>query len=73
MYNLLYRYSKETIVDLTWHTYDIKTYYINLKGNQKFIQSWLLERLNAIQKNNNENDIYKLFAVWQYVHQDFWW
>lgn len=73
MYNLLYRYSKETVADLTWHIYDIKTYYINLKGNQKFIHSWLLERLNAIQKNNNENDIYKLFAVWQYVHQDFWW
>ena len=73
MYNILYRYSKDTIVDLTYHTYDIKTDYINLKGNQKFIQSWLLERLNAIQKNNNDNDIYKLFAVWQHVHQEFWW
>lgn len=73
MYNILYRYSKDTIVDLTYHTYDIKTDYINLKGNQKFIQSWLLERLNAIQKNNNDNDIYKLFAVWQHVNQEFWW
>ena len=73
MYNLLYRHSKETVVDLTWHTYDIKTDFINLKGDQKFIQSWLLERLNAIQKNNNPKDVYKLFAVWQYVHQDFWW
>ena len=74
MSNLLYRYSKKkTVVDLTWHTYDIKTDFINLKGDQKFIQSWLLERLNAIQKNNNDKDIYTLFAVWQYVHQEFWW
>ena len=73
MHNLLYRYSKETIVDLTWHTYDIKTDFINLKGDQKFMQQWLLERLYAIQKNNNPKDIYKLFAVWQHVHQDFWW
>ena len=73
MHNLLYRYSKETIVDLTWHTYDIKTDFINLKGDQKFMQQWLLERLYAIQKNNNSKDIYKLFAVWQYVHQEFWW
>ena len=73
MHNLLYRYSKETIVDLTWHTYDIKTDFINLKGNQKFMQQWLLERLYAIQKNNNPKDVYKLFAVWQYVHQEFWW
>ena len=73
MHNLLYRYSKETIVDLTWHTYDIKTNFINLKGDQKFMQQWLLERLYAIQKNNNPKDIYKLFAVWQHVHQDFWW
>ena len=73
MHNLLYRYSKETIVDLTWHTYDIKTDFINLKGDQKFMQQWLLERLYAIQKNNNPKDIYKLFAVWQYVHQEFWW
>lgn len=72
MYNLLYRYSKDTIVDLTYHTYDIKTDYINLKGDQKFIQNWLLERLHAIQKNNNTKDVYKLFAIWQYVHQDFW-
>ena len=73
MHNLLYRYSKETVVDLTWHTYDIKTDFINLKGDQKFMQQWLLERLYAIQKNNNPKDIYKLFAVWQHVHQDFWW
>ena len=73
MYNILYRYSKDTIVDLTLHTYDIKTDYINLKGDQIFIQSWLLERLNAIQKNNNPKDIYKLFAVWQHVNHDFWW
>ena len=73
MHNLLYRYSKETIVDLTWHTYDIKTDFINLKGDQKFMQQWLIERLYAIQKNNNPKDIYKLFAVWQHVHQDFWW
>ena len=73
MYNLLYRYSKETIVDLTWHTYNIKTDFINLKGDQKFMQQWLLERLHAIQKNNNTKDVYKLFAIWQYVHQEFWW
>ena len=73
MSNLLYRYSKETVADLTWHIYDIKTNFINLKGDQKFMQRWLLERLNTIQKNNNDKDIYKLFAVWQYVHQDFWW
>ena len=73
MSNLLYRYSKETVADLTWHTYDIKNDFINLKGDQKFMQQWLLERLYAIQKNNNPKDIYKLFAVWQYVHQEFWW
>ena len=73
MYNLLYRYSKETIVDLTWHTYNIKTDFINLEGNQKFMQNWLLERLHAIQKNNNPKDIYKLFAVWSHVHMSFWW
>lgn len=73
MSNLLYRYSKETVADLNWHIYDIKTDFINLKGDQKFIQSWLIERLHAIQKNNNPKDVYKLFAVWQYVHQDFWW
>lgn len=73
MSNLLYRYSKETIVDLTWHTYEIKTDFINLEGNQLFMQNWLLERLYAIQKNNNSKDIYKLFAVWSHVHMSFWW
>lgn len=73
MYNLLYRYSKETIVDLTWHTYNIKTDFINLEGDQKFMQNWLLERLHAIQTNNNPKNIYKLFAVWSHVHTSFWW
>ena len=73
MYNILYRYSKETIVDLTWYEYHITSEYVNIKGNQKFMQAWLLERLNAIAKNNDAKDVYRLFAVWRYVASDFWW
>ena len=74
-YNILYIYKKDNYVDLTYHTAEISTENIKLKGNQKFLLDWLLERLQIIATSDSEHQrehIVKFLDVWSEVYPMFW-
>lgn len=74
-YNILYIYKKDTYVDLTYHTAEISTENIKLKGDQKFLLDWLLERLQIIATSDSEHQrehIVKFLDVWSEVYAMFW-
>lgn len=70
----IYKRDAKKYIDLTFHSFELNTPNFKLKGNQRFVLDWLLERIQIIIQNNyNPEDVRKFFLVWAEVHRMFWW
>ena len=72
----LYQSYASRIIDMTWHKFDVcitSPVKALVKGNERFILDWLLERIKILKANHfSDNDIQIFFQVWAGVNPAFW-
>lgn len=70
----IYKRDAKKYIELTFHSFELKTPDFKLKGNQGFVLDWLIERIQIIIQNGyNPENVKKFFLVWAEVHRMFWW
>lgn len=70
----IYKHDASRFIDFKFHQFEVTTPDFKLKGNQKFVLDWLLERIQIIINSNyRPEDVRKFFLVWAEVHYMFWW